>query len=108
MDRSDATPAILPNDVSVARAVARKAKGSFPVLSGRWDCSSDRVGDTYAPTGHLLRRVAHPVLHPPTQHPHKPVRQAHDHEFQARCSKSTDQTAQKSYVSPTTTTRESW
>jgi hypothetical protein len=64
------------------KVVEREARRSFPIPNGRFDYSSDRVGDAYAPPGHLLRRVAHPILHPPARHPHKLVRQAHDHQFQ--------------------------
>ena len=59
--------------------------------------SADGVGDVEAenrriavhskacePGGHLLGREGHPVLNPPREHPHKPVRQADDHELRWR------------------------
>src|SRR5258708_7692258 len=59
--------------------------------------SADGVGDVEAenrriavhskacdPESHLLWRAGHLILNPPGQHPHKPVRQADDHELRWR------------------------
>ena len=77
-----------------AHALARLRLFREPIRRGN---SADGVGDVEAesrgitvhgktcdPESHLLGRAGHPVLNPPGQHPHKPVRQADDHELRWR------------------------